>query len=157
MERGDFRIVPILCSFDHRHLDHSQFPQESERIEGFCRVLREVVSDTEGTCLIASVDFSHIGPRYGDAERPDPNIMERVRKTDESFLEAIRNGEAKAFSERVLQNDNWSRVCGIAPIYTMLSVLQEVEGEVLGYDEAEMDSLGSTVTFASAVLCSRQS
>ncbi|MBM4389287.1 MAG: AmmeMemoRadiSam system protein B, partial [Deltaproteobacteria bacterium] len=63
----EIRIVPILCSFDYRELSGHPDPDLRRFLSDFPRVLADIVgSNARDAAYIASVDFAHVGPRYGD-------------------------------------------------------------------------------------------
>lgn len=65
--KRDFTFVPILCSFSYHMLNGSAFPREKKIVENFSRALKKTIDEFDKKiCVIASVDFSHVGPRYGD-------------------------------------------------------------------------------------------
>ncbi|HNT34971.1 MAG TPA: AmmeMemoRadiSam system protein B [bacterium] len=145
------KIVPILCSFDHSMVDGESFPNESRRIQSFCRALKTCIEEFPGTCVIASADLSHLGPLYGDPEGLDEKGILSLEQGDNEILQSIESGSASGFAEAIRKNDNATRICGFPPIYTMLSVLGDQRGLVLDYGGTQMDEHGSVVTFASVV------
>ena len=148
----DFTIVPILCSFSHFMLDAQHFEREKKIVDDFSKTLRETIAESRGrVCVIASVDLSHIGPRYGDDSSPDDNFMTAVRKADQSVLEKTRTLDQNGFLDIFAENDDRFRVCGFSPIYTLLKSLDAKKGQLLDYADAIVDTQKSVVTFASMI------
>jgi len=148
-----FTIVPVLCSFVHQMLEEDRFAHEKALIENFTEALRKTIAeDGRKICVLASVDFSHVGPRYGDPNPPDGVFLSQVTAADWNLLTAIENVDAEEFHHSVARERDRYRICGYAPIYTLLAATEAKTGKRLKYDRATVDDQNSTVTFASAVL-----
>ena len=92
----------------------------------------------------------HIGQRFGDRDFLDPERLKQQAADDRALLEAACRPDADAFFRHIVTGQDCSRVCGLAPTYTMLEVMQPTRGELLRYDQAvELDGT-SCVSFASA-------
>jgi len=149
---SDFQIAPILCSFDHHFLDAEDYSDEQECIQRFCDALRESLSEVSDACLVASVDFSHVGPSYGDEEGLDSIGVAALERKDRKVLDAIESGDLGAFVKIIEKNDNASRICGFPPIYVLMKTLAGFRARTLDYASTQIDNFGSTVTFASMLL-----
>jgi AmmeMemoRadiSam system protein B len=112
--------------------------------------LQRLFQDHPKACVIASVDFSHIGLRYGDSAGPNAETLKQVERIDRSLLATMENVAHEEFVAQLQQHRNATQVCGIVPIYTMLRLLDGTKGTLLHYDRAETGP-GSVVTFASMV------
>ncbi len=146
----NFTFVPILCSFSYHMLTDPRFSRERETVETFSRALRQTIGQYAGkVCLIASVDFSHVGLRYGDQSPPDATFLSRVNQFDKTLIQHIERLDAEAFCKTVAQQQDRYRVCGFSSIYTMLNALDAQEGRLLDYADTEVDNQNSRVTFAS--------
>ncbi len=152
-DKRPFTIVPVLCSFAHQMLEEERFAHEKSLIESFVVALRKTIAeDGRKICVLASVDFSHVGPRYGDPIPPDGVFLSQVTAADWNLLTAIENVDADEFHHSVVRERDRYRICGYAPIYTLLAATEAKTGKRLKYDRATVDDQNSTVTFASAVL-----
>jgi len=148
-----FTIVPVLCSFAHQMQDDERFAHEKSLIDNFAEALRKTIAeDGRKICIVASVDFSHVGPRYGDSYSPDEVFLSQVAASDHELLTAIENVDAGGFHRAIARQRDRYRVCGYAPIYTLLAATEAKSGKRLKYDRTVVDNQNSTVTFASAVL-----
>jgi hypothetical protein len=148
-----FTIVPILCSYAYPMLTDPRFGREKKIILDFANALRATIAASKRrVCLIASVDFSHVGPRYGDPQPPDADFMQRVNAADRQLLAAIEEVNAARFVEATERLQDRYRVCGFAPLHTMLLAANAKRGKTLKYDRGIVDERQSVVTFASAVL-----
>ncbi|MFB3041996.1 MAG: MEMO1 family protein, partial [Candidatus Poribacteria bacterium] len=99
--------------------------------------------------ILASVDFSHIGGRFGDRFPLSTVALERLREEDLEMLHAAESVDVEAFLETVRQTENRRRVDGVCPIYTLLETLQPTSGKLLRYDQGLEQEMNSVVTFAS--------
>ncbi len=148
------RFVPVLVGSFNRFVVNGKSPRGDEEVETFVAALEKTISayqrKGERVCLIASVDFAHVGPQFGDEGPVDETRLEELALADEKSLDAVCCGDAEAFYWSVAEDGDARRVCGLAPVYTMLRVLGECGGEVLRY--AQWPDPNGTVTFCSVVL-----
>jgi hypothetical protein len=148
-----FTIVPILCSYAYLMLTDRRFEREKRMIEDFVHALRGTIAASQRrVCLLASVDFSHVGPRYGEPQSPDTDFMQRVMEADYRLLASIEEVNAAVFVEILDRLQDRYRVCGFAPLHTMLAATTAKRGRLLKYDRGLIDERNSIVTFASVVL-----
>ncbi len=154
--KQNFTIVPILCSYAYLMLTDERFQRERKIIEAFTAALRKTCAQQAARgkkiCIIASADFSHVGPRYGDPQIPDANFLTRVRETDLQLLDAVAEVEASRFVDVTARNEDRYRVCGFAPIHTLLAATSAKAGKLLKYEHGLVDDKKSVVSYASAVL-----
>ena len=142
-----FTIVPILCGAFHRLLDDHRQPREEPVIETLIAAVREAEAQFGGpTLYVASVDFSHVGPRFGDP-RLDAEAAAGVRATDEQAITAAATGDADRWFEAIAGGDDATRICGFAPTYCMLRCAEPGPGRPLAYAESPEPD-GSVVTVA---------
>jgi AmmeMemoRadiSam system protein B len=134
-------------------LTDQRFEREKKIIQDFTNALRATIAASKRrVCVIASVDFSHVGPRYGDAQTPDNAFMQQVSAADQRLLAGIEAINAEAFVKANAESDDRYRVCGFAPLHTVLASTGARRGRTLKYEHAFVDDRQSIVTFASAVL-----
>lgn len=151
-KKHDFTFVPILCSFSYHLLNSEHFPRERKIVDDFTAALRETITQFDKkVCLIASVDFSHVGPRYGDERSPDAEFLANVHTADHELIARAAQLDHEGFYRAVEKLADCYRVCGFSSIYTMLRALDAEEGRLLNYSETAMDQNNSTVTFASMI------
>ncbi len=144
-----FAIAPILTSFPHTIFMHDRFSGVRRVVEDFIAALKSALADYQGRAVVlASVDFAHVGVKYGDENPPTPDDIERVRERDREMIRIIASGDIRGFLEHVAADDDRRRICGFPAIYTMLSVVNGAKGRFISYDATVMDEDNSTVTFA---------
>ncbi len=142
-------IVPILCGGEMLEAIVFNTPLEHvPQLEESITALKRVLSRYPNACVIASVDLSHIGPRYGDIQPPDQKKLDSAEHTDRALLKTLEQGDPQAFVTQLRKNRNKTNVCGIVPIYILLRLLEGSRGKLLHYDRTEFGK-DSYVSFAS--------
>ena len=147
---GDRRvkIVPILCGGFHALLDEGTTPRASAEFEALIEAVRETAKEQGGrTVYVAGVDFSHVGPRFGDPSVDDRTRAE-VETHDRDALEAARRGDADGWFRSIAAHDDSTRICGYAPTYALLRCVEPGEGRLLRYERSD-EKDGSFVSVAS--------
>jgi hypothetical protein len=145
-----FQIVPILAGGFHSLLDDGKKPTEDPLFEAMVQAVREAEAALPmPTVYVAGVDFSHVGPRFGD-KAVDERIKGDVEKLDREAIAAAERGDADAWFTAIAAHDDSTRVCGFAPTYAMLRCAEPGAGRVLRYEQSdEPDS--TVVSIASMV------
>ncbi|MBN1515830.1 AmmeMemoRadiSam system protein B [Candidatus Sumerlaeota bacterium] len=147
-----YKIVPLLCSYSPIMTNRDVIENFPDHIDAFAQALRETIAETKmSICTIASVDFSHMGPRYGDPRPLNTNELEELQQDDSQTLRIIASGDAAEFNRHVMSDDNNNRrrICGYPCIHTMLQSGDFSDGQILKYDLTQIDEAGSVVSFAS--------
>lgn len=143
--RHPFRIVPLLTAFGPDDIDRGG------EMDRFFQTLRQVLADSGKRILVvASVDFSHVGPMYGDSEHAG-SFMEQVRDKDRRVIEALEKADDVRFWEAVHTDRNRFRICGYPAMWGLLQLTQPDKGQLLAYHETVMDQQDSRVSFASLI------
>jgi MEMO1 family protein len=147
---ANVRILPILCGAFVRSLLDGGPPEGAEGVERFFRALAGL-REREGDRLfwILGVDMAHMGERYGDGypARPGEGIMNAVEERDRKRIDRINESDARGFWELVRPNHDDLKWCGAAPFYTFLKTAPGAKGELLHYEQWDIDEQ-STVSFA---------
>jgi len=144
-------IVPILCSNFEAWCGRDS-PSVVPQIEAFIGALRAAINGADRPVLVlAGVDLSHVGPRFGDADHAGPTLAAAARAGDLAALDYVAAGDAEGFWRTVVADGNRHRVCGLSAIYTALRALSPVRGQVLDYRQGE-DPAGGLVGFAAVGL-----
>jgi AmmeMemoRadiSam system protein B len=144
-------IVPILCSSFEPWCGRDS-PSGMPQIEAFIGAVRAAIEAAGRPVLVvAGVDLSHVGSRFGDAEHGGPTLGAAARAGDLAALDRVAAGDAEGFWRTVMADGNRHRVCGLSAIYTVLRVLSPVRGQILDYRQGE-DPAGGLVGFAAVAL-----
>ena len=123
---------------------------QTEAVRGFVEALRQTIEkDGRRVCLIAGVDFAHVGTKFGDQGPMTPAFLEAVECEDRERIAAIAALDAEAFFRTISRDGDRRRICGTSSIYTMLHAMDASEGQLLRYDRTVDPKTDSAVTFAS--------
>jgi AmmeMemoRadiSam system protein B len=144
------RILPILVgTFAHSLIKGGQ-PEDTDGVKRFFGALGEL-NEREGGGLfwILGVDMAHMGARYRDdfAAVAGKGEMLAVDARDRDRIAAINGSDADAFWDQVRQNRDDLKWCGSAPFYTFLKSLPKSRGDLLCYEQWNIDER-SVVSFA---------
>ncbi len=140
------RIVPILCSFGSEEWGACR-----DFVDSFAQKLKNLVFESGRSIgVLASVDLAHVGPRYGDPQRPVGSLLPYHLAQDASILEMLEGCRASDFIDSLNRDSNGRKICGMAPLYVLAKVLEgRAEGTTLNHSHAVVDENDSFVTFAS--------
>jgi AmmeMemoRadiSam system protein B len=144
------RILPILCGSFARSLIEGGKPEDDDRVRSFIDALAEL-REREGSRLfwILGVDMAHMGARYHDPfqARAGQGAMNQVEARDRARIARINAGDADGFWELVRENRDDLKWCGSSPFYTFLKSAPRARGELLSYEQWNIDQ-ASVVSFA---------
>jgi AmmeMemoRadiSam system protein B len=144
------RVVPILCGPFARGTTADRLPEEDPSVARFLGALAELAA-REGDRLfwVLGVDMAHVGRRYGDrfAARTGSPEMDDIEQRDRRRIDCIAAGDAVGFWERVREGQDRLRWCGASPLYAFLRAVAGARGELLHYEQWNIDA-ESVVSFA---------
>lgn len=144
-----FEVIPILVGSFGEQLDLVKRPRDIPGVGSFVKTLSHLID--ENTLIIAGVDFSHVGPKFGHP-RSASSYEEEFRDHDGRLLEALCHGSVEEFwSEGQRVGDRY-HVCGFPALACLLELLPGTRGTVLGYDVWHEAPTRSAVSFAAAIL-----
>jgi hypothetical protein len=145
---SDFRLLPILCGSFHQAMPRYSRAAEIPGMSDFVSVLRLFLeSDDTPALVVAGVDFSHIGPKFGHRE-PATSLLLEAKQHDRSLLKALSRGDGACFWSEVKEQDNRFNVCGFSTLALLLELLARKTGHVLGYDFWMEEATQSAVSYA---------
>jgi len=146
-------IVPVLCGSFYEMVGTGTPPSDHPHFVGFVRALKQAI-DASGkrVCLIAGVDLAHIGRHFGDEKPLSDAWLQSVREADLDLLRHVENLDAEAFYAHICEDRDQRRICGYPAIYTLMTLTEAREGELLKYDQAADKTTQQAVTYASMVL-----
>jgi len=151
-ERPGLRIVPVLAGSIHASVEAGRPPTADAAVADFVAALRELRRELGSrVAFVASVDFAHVGPRYGDPEAVTDAVMAPVLAADRRLLACAAGVDPAGWLGALHAERDRFHVCGASPTWTLLSVLEGtgVTGSVLRHDAWEIDrETGSRVSFA---------
>ncbi len=149
---ADIRVVPVLCgSFEDTLEEHGR-AAEVPGVGAFLAALEKAVSDKgTRTLLLAGVDLSHVGPKFGD-EMSSKAIAEESEEHDKKLLEALTAADAKAFWAEGRRAGGKFNVCGFSALACLLELLPAgSHGRQAAYHNWHEEPTRSAVSFAATV------
>ncbi len=149
MVREDFEILPILTGSMHEYIEGGK-TVDDEEIGLLIRNLKDVL-DACGKpyCVIAGADLAHIGEQFGDRYPLDRVTMDGSKEKDALLLEHIRDVDGEGFFRAIQGERDSRRICGLAPIFFQLKLLEGATADIVGYDQWTDGK--SSVSFAGGV------
>jgi len=149
--------LPILVTDFERFCEKNP-PSKIEYIEKFFSsaeiILKELLNQNKKVLILAGVDFSHVGPRFGDDIEITPEIKKTIEEYDKKILNLALELKADEFFLSVAETENETNICGLSATYSALrfikSINQNAKGKLLDYSQAD-DPFGGFVSFASVV------
>jgi AmmeMemoRadiSam system protein B len=144
-----FRIVPILAGLGAQQASGDD-PADDPRVASFIDGARALVEARPGrVVVVAGADLAHVGPRFGDERPCDIQQRAALESADRESLEQAVALDSAAFWAHVSRDMDTRRVCGLAPIWSLLqSVSGGARGRVLHYEQTVDAEDGSIVSHA---------
>jgi MEMO1 family protein len=147
---ANIRILPILCGPYARSIYRGGRPEDDENVRHFLDALGEMASrDHDKLFWVLGIDMAHIGRRYGDefGARADEGAMVEVTARDRGRIDRVAAGDADGFWNLVQENRDDLKWCGSSPLYTFLKAVPQARGDLLRYEQWNIDEQ-SVVSFA---------
>jgi hypothetical protein len=147
----DVCLVPILCGSLQAALPEYSRQAFLDRAGGMLEDLRSLIMDQEHrTMVVAGVDLSHIGPKFGHAS-PASALKTEAERHEQALLEALCARDPDAFwRESAAVHDEYN-VCGFPALATLLEVLPPGRGRVLDHRLWMEDATRSGVGFGAVL------
>jgi AmmeMemoRadiSam system protein B len=151
LAQDSFTIIPILCGPIMTSFSGCTRQTYLEKARPFLKVLSEILhGEGKETLLVAGVDFSHIGPKFGH-DMPATHLESQSEKHDQNLLKAVSEGEADEFWEESLRVGDRFNVCGFSAMACLMEVIPPSKGRVLNYQCWHEEATRSAVSFAAVV------
>ena len=149
LQGRSLEILSILTGSMHEHVTRADEPDAKalhELADNLKLVLREY---GKPYLLIAGADLAHIGAQFGDTYTLDRQTLARSKTKDEEILDGVKQVDGRRFLAAIRAERDGRRICGLAPIFFQLSLLEDSRCELVGYDQ--WTDGASSVSFAGAV------
>jgi hypothetical protein len=147
----EFEVLSVLTGSLHQYMEDGERPDQGEAADLVGR-LKALLMAHAGPCVfLAAADLAHIGAQFGDPAPLDRFVLEESKQKDEALLGAMAEVDGAGFFEAVRKEGDRRRICGLAPIYFLLSMLDPCRGQVVGYQQ--WTDGASSVSFAGAIFC----
>jgi MEMO1 family protein len=148
-------ILPILCGAFVEGPTAGKRPEASDDVARFTDALGELAA-REGDRLffVLGVDMAHVGRRYGDplSARAREGPLAVVEARDRERIARLEAGDGAGFWDLVVENGSPEhgyddlKWCGSAPLYTFQRAVPATRGELLHYEQWNIDD-ASVVSF----------
>lgn len=149
----DLKIVPILCNSFAPFIQAGRLPESHPQICRLVHILNKLLADNSDRILcIAGADLAHVGPKFGDRRPADTGFLSIVESEDRELLTKIEAADAEGFFRAISANFDARRICGLPPIYVLLSSLSAEKATVTHYAQWQEKTTRSAVTFAGAII-----
>ncbi len=147
-----FSLIPILCGSLLYFLKDYSREEFLSVAGGFIDVLRDIVTDpNKRTLVVAGVDFSHIGPKFGHEE--DVYSLKSVAcEHDKILIDALLNRDIEGFWDESKRVKDKYNVCGFSALALLMEIVNYKRGEVVGYRMNIEEPTRSGVGFAGGIL-----
>jgi AmmeMemoRadiSam system protein B len=147
-----FKIVPILVSSFHSMMMNETPPEKTSAVGTFLRALRGAAEkESRRVCFVAGVDLAHVGRQFGDLEPITDEFLKWVESEDHNLVDRLAALDAPGFFKQIVKDRDRRRICGFSPLYSLIHLLDGVEGKHLKYSQAFTPETGSAVTFTSMI------
>jgi AmmeMemoRadiSam system protein B len=140
-----FTIIPILCGSIAACLPTYQRKPYREKAGPFLRKLKSLID--EQTLVLAGVDFSHIGVKFGH-DRPASYMENQAMAHDRNLLKYLSQMDTDQFWQESINVHDGFNVCGFSALACMLEVLPPGKGRELNYHLRHEKPTQSAVSFA---------
>ena len=149
---NSFSIIPVLFGSFHKLLSFFSRPSDIPYLKDCLYVLKNLwEKESTETLIVAGVDLSHIGPKFGHVQSAAAMLAE-TESQDKCLMDAICRNDVKGFWEQTQKNGGRFNVCGFSALSCLLEILENARGEVLGYDTWQEEVTRSAVSFAAMAL-----
>ncbi len=146
LPQGSFSIVPILCGSPQLHLEEYSRPAFVRRCRPVLDALSSLAQD-KNTLVIAGVDLSHIGLKFGHKQTAR-ELENETTAHDGSLLDCLVQGDATGFWEQSARVQDKYNVCGFSALATLQEILPGATGQRLDYAIWHEEPTQSGVSFA---------
>jgi hypothetical protein len=148
-------LVPILCGSCQIGLPEYSREAFLNTTGDFLHELQALINrPDEETLIIAGVDFSHIGPKFGH-DTSAKTLESEARNHDSQLIQALCDNDPETFWHVSAEVDDRYHVCGFSALACLLEVLPSSDGSLLCYDMWHEEATHSAVGFAAVCFSAR--
>lgn len=148
--RKQFKILPILCNSFQRMIQNGGSPEDDIKVSTFLKSIKDIISTLGNRVfIIAGADLAHVGPKFGDVEPVNESTLRWISERDLLSLSFTEQINSDGFYRSIEEEKDRRKICGLSPIYSLLSTINAKKGILIDYDQALEPDTGSVVTFAS--------
>ncbi|MFN0136934.1 MAG: AmmeMemoRadiSam system protein B [Phycisphaerae bacterium] len=146
-------IVPILCPDPTGPSGMDPIDGQGVNLDAFCDALAaEIAADSRRTIVIAGVDLSHVGQKFGEEQPTTAEFMLEIGAFDRALLSILVGGQPERFVDLVRANQNRTRICSVGNLYVTARALPGTAFQLMRYHQAVDFAAETHVTCCAAVL-----
>lgn len=125
-------IVPLLiASFDDLFAGDETGATDDPAVQAATPVLEALLADA-ATTLIAGVDLTHLGLRFGGEPVGEEDLSD-IAAADRTFLEAVTRGDSAAIWADVARDEDGRNYCGFPALWLARRLVGPAPGALLDY------------------------
>ena len=147
---GATPVVPILCGSIYEFLMNRVDPFTDARFRGMVDALHLMMAERTSVLVVAGVDFSHVGLKFGD-QLPADALIGKARAHDEKIIAFLGEGAPERIFRDELETEGRFNVCGIPAMLLFSSLLGKGSAEVLAHETYDEKVTRSAVTYAGMI------
>jgi AmmeMemoRadiSam system protein B len=148
--RKQFKILPILCNSFQRMIQNGNSPGDDIKVSTFLKSMNQIITTLGSRVfIIAGADLAHVGRKFGDVGPVNESTLRWIKERDLLSLSYTEQIDADGFYRTIEEEKDRRRICGLSPIYSLLSTITAKNGKLIDYDQALEPDTGSVVSFAS--------
>ncbi len=144
-------MIPILIGSFHHFMGNGSHPAQDKTLMTAIDTLKKETAGKK-VLAVASVDFAHVGPNFGDNFPMDQQRRSTLRQSDNNLVQSIIRGDARGFYDQIAAVNNQNKVCGFSSIYLMLRYLGTTEGIQIAYDQCTADDQDTSLVSIAGIL-----
>lgn len=144
-------MIPILCGSFHHFVQNGGHPAEDDLLHTAVASLKQATAGKK-VLAVASVDFAHVGPAFGDDYLMDEPHRAALRQADHNLIQAIIQGDEASFYDQIAAVEDRNKVCGFSSIYLMLRYLEGAKGIQVAYEHCPADDDAHSLVSIAGIL-----
>jgi predicted class III extradiol MEMO1 family dioxygenase len=119
--------------------------------QGMVSLMRQLLEERKGRILlVAGVDLSHVGRKFGD-QAPADVLLPEATAQDKMILSFLSRGEPEKIFLTAVETLDRYHVCGLPAILLFASLLAENRVDILHFDTYHERETESAVNYASLI------
>jgi AmmeMemoRadiSam system protein B len=150
-----FTVIPILCGSLLTNLSEYNRGTYLKEAGPFLKKLKQIVLDSDReTLVVAGVDFSHIGLKFGHEMSAD-YLENQTESHDRNLLTHLTHLDSDQFWQESVNVKDRFNVCGFPALACLLEILPDCKGTLLDYQLRHEAATQSAVSFAAVAFTSQ--